>query len=757
MRGRFDPEGWRRWKLLFEQAADADAARQEELLDQHCQGDSELRKCFASMLAAHRQSSAMLDRSLPERFLTLSAEESVDPPPSTPPLSRGTLLKDRYLIEKVIGGGGWSMVYLALDEVMERRNVVVKVLLRQGAPRSAIDDEVTALSRVHHPGIAAPLDSGSTPDGRRFLVLAYIPGLTLRAALHESGPMEAGLVVRLLRAMGSALASAHHEGVCHLDLKPENIMLRGYGNQIDPVIVDFGISRLLQAPGATAGAPAGSLAYIAPEQLEGEPGAASDQYSLALVAAEMLTGRKPPPLGSAPAILAACGGLPLRVRLALGRALSASPASRFPDIDSFVATLTAALDPERRRYRRLSTVALLAVTILIASGVTSFWMERRHERQLIANDMGTISTQMAVWVRMADSSPFPQAVLEEAFQGPLSQMQRLVAEGHREQELLMTLSNSLALYGTYLGHPGRRSIGQSEKGIAALRQSIDMAQLMRGVATNQLWWRYFTAEKHDMLASILIEAGEYKQAADAARQGLFLLENLQGAGASDRSVTSIRGGLHMTLSRIYFQRKEFEECLRLRDLGVASRRELLVIDRNTRPARYDLAGVLATRGFLLRDMGRPGGAHRDYAESEAIVGALLREEPWNLQYRWLRARNSMEIGKLLLMEKQNRMAVARLTDGVSLMRSMLEDGRHEISSQRSYALCLSWLAVARFRQGSRPAEPNALIAEALRVNQTALDHDPRSAKTRDERDVILQNARDAGIVQSAATSPLPPR
>ncbi|MBL0156045.1 MAG: serine/threonine protein kinase [Bryobacterales bacterium] len=757
MRGKFDPEGWRRWKMLFEQAADADAVRQEELLDQHCQGDIELRKCFATMLSAHRQSSAMLDRSLPERFLALSVEQAEEPPASTPPLSRGTLLKDRYLIEKVIGGGGWSMVYLALDEVMERRNVVVKVLLRQSAQRSAIDDEIAALSRVHHPGIAAPLDSGATPDGRRFLVLAYIPGITLRAALHESGPMEAGLVVRLLRAMGSALASAHDEGVCHLDLKPENIMLRGYGNQIDPVIVDFGISRLLQAPGAATSPPAGSLAYIAPEQLEGEPGAASDQYSLALVAAEMLTGRKPPPLGSAPAILAACGGLPLKARLALDRALSASPANRFPDIDAFVTALAITLDPERRRYRRLSTAALLAVTILLASGVTSFWMARRHERQLVTREMGTISEQMAVWVRLADSAPFPQAALEQAFQGPLAHMQRLVAEGHREQELLMTLSNSLALYGTYLGHPGRRSIGQSEKGIAALRQSLEVAQILGEVALDRWWWRGFTAEKYDMLASILIEAGEYNQAADAARQGLSLLENFKATGAGYRNLASIQGGVYMTLSRVHFHRREFEECLRLRDLGVASRREMLVLDKNARPARYDLAGVLATRGYLLRDMGRLADAHRDYAESEALIDTILREEAWNLQYRWLHARNSMELGKLYLLGNQNPKAVVRLTDGVNLMRAMLKDSPHEISSLRSYALCLSWLAVAKSHKGSNRAEAGALIAEALQVNQTALDRDPRSAKTRDEREVILQNARDAGVVRLVQTSQIPPR
>ncbi len=751
---QLDPLLWLRWKELFEQAADLDDAHQSELLDRHCQGDPKLRARFSSLLAAHRQPAAILDRSVPERFIALSAEVAGEPPPPPPPLPAGALLDHRYRIQEVIGKGGCSAVYLACDEQIQGRYVVIKVLLRQHAEECAIDGEIAALSHLHHPGIAAPLDSGTTPDGQRFLVLAYVPGRTLRAALIEDGVLDTGQVVRFLRAMSSALETAHAGGVCHLDLKPENIMLQRHRDREEPVIVDFGISRLLHSSVAASGSVAGSLAYIAPEQLNGTPGAASDQYSLALIAAEMLTGHKPPPLGSVPAILAACEGLPPKARFALSRALSASPAQRYPGIGDFAASLATALDPERRRVRHLGFAAISTIAVLVAAGALTFWFERHHEGEMIANDVLLINNQLHAWALMADRSHYQPDAMESAVGGPIARLQRLVAEGHREPDLLIALSDSLSMYGTYLGHPGQRNLGQSEKAIAAMRQSLDVAELLGEVAPDNLWWRVFTAERHDLLASILIETGDYDQSSQIARKGLALLDGFPKDGRHYRGYVSMRGGLQMTLSRVYYHRREFGECLRLRDEGVASRREVLPLHRNGRSARYDLAGVLAARGYVLRDMGRLDDASRDYAESEAILKPLLEEESYNLQFRWLHARNEAEIGRLFMLKKQPRMARAHLEQSAQLMRSLLDGSRHEISSLRSYALCLSYLACTRVLNGESPGKVHPLIDEALEANRIALERDAVSAKIRDERDVILQNARDAGI-QPVVSSEIP--
>ncbi len=741
---QLDPESWQRWKQLFDEAAELDPTAQAAALNRHCAEHPELREQFASMLTALRQPAALLDRSLPERFVDFADADAVEPP-APPPLPAGVLLKNRYRIQELIGRGGWSVVYRAADEDMNGRSVVVKLLLHKGAQRSAIDDEIAALSTLHDPGIAAPLDTGVAPDGRRFLVLAYVPGTTLRVALSQGGAFAPGRVVKLLRALGSALEAAHAEGVCHLDLKPENIMLQPHGVREEPVIVDFGISQLLHSPGSASASPAGSLAYIAPEQLNGEVGAASDQYSLALIAAELLSGRKPPPLGSAAAMLLACADLPPQARIALNRALSASPTDRYPDIGAFVAECTAAIDPERRRLLRLAILAASAFVFLLAAGAGTYWLHQHNERQMIDHDMQLVRSQMETWAGLANASYVPLNALEAEFAAPLDRLRRMLAEGHREPEFLTTLSTALTFYGTYLAHPGRRHLGQSEKAITALRQSLDVADILGGVSSDPREWRLFTAGKHDALASILIEAGEYDQARQSAQAGLALLEKFSRDRPDYHDAAPNRGSLLMTLSLIYYHRREFEECLRLRDQGVAIRRELLLRDNQNISLQYNLAGYLATRGYLLRDMGRLDDSFRDYSESQNLVKPLLQAQSWNLEFRWLHARNAMETGKLFLARKQLKIAHAHLEQAAGLMRGMLDNSRFEISSLRSYALCLSWLAVAKFRQGGAPAAVGPLIREAIETNRTALDQDPVNAKARDERDLIRQHAAETGV------------
>ena len=167
-----------------------------------------------------------------------------------------------------------------------------------------------------------------------------------------------------------------------------------------------------------------------------------------------------------------------------------------------------------------------------------------------------------------------------------------------------------------------------------------------------------------------------------------------------------------------------------------------------------LADVLATRGYLLGDLGRLDDAFRDYMENATILQPILAEESSNLQFRWLHARNAMEAGNLFLLKRETRRAAAHFKAAANLMRGMMKDPRHEISSLRSYALCLNWLAVAEFRQGAKLPEVRTLIDEALQVNRTALEQDPRNARTRNKREVILQNERETGA-PAALTSQIP--
>jgi len=215
-------------------------------------------------------------------------------------LVSGLRLKDRYRVEKELGRGGFAVVYLAHDEQLHSKPVVVKVLLEQvqqdGWSKKKFAHEREALARIDHPGVVGVLDAGETPDGRQFLVLQYVDGVTLRSVTGNEG-MALDRVARIVRQIGQALTAAHERSVFHRDLKPANIMLQDLGGGEELVkIIDFGIATV-RDPQASASAEltqvAGSVLYMAPEQLLGKPTAASDIYSLGVIAYEMVTGRVP--------------------------------------------------------------------------------------------------------------------------------------------------------------------------------------------------------------------------------------------------------------------------------------------------------------------------------------------------------------------------------------------------------------------------------------------------------------------------------
>ena len=220
-----------------------------------------------------------------------------------PPLSSliGVTLDSRYFIQKELGQGGVGMVYLALDRKLHDKPVVIKILLEKSLQNSWVvqkfQQEKEALARVDHPGVVGILDTGELPDGKPYLVMQFIDGVTMRSQIKPEGiPLER--VADLMKQIGRALSAAHAKGIFHRDLKPENIMLQTYGGGEEQVkIIDFGIAKLkdsIVAPSTATGAAAGTVSYMAPEQLSGRPvSAAMDIYAMGAVAYELVTGRKP--------------------------------------------------------------------------------------------------------------------------------------------------------------------------------------------------------------------------------------------------------------------------------------------------------------------------------------------------------------------------------------------------------------------------------------------------------------------------------
>jgi len=213
----------------------------------------------------------------------------------------GNELNGRYLIEGELKRGGFGIVYLARDLQLHSRPVVIKVLLEDAYKSEYVvqkfRQEMEALSRIDHPGVVGIIDSGELADGKPFIAMQYVDGSTLRSLMKPEG-MDLEKSADIIRQIGRALTAAHDKGIFHRDLKPENVMLQELGHGEQQVkVIDFGIAKItdsLVAPSTDTNISAGTVSYMAPEQLSGRPvSTATDVYALGEIAYEMLTGRKP--------------------------------------------------------------------------------------------------------------------------------------------------------------------------------------------------------------------------------------------------------------------------------------------------------------------------------------------------------------------------------------------------------------------------------------------------------------------------------
>ncbi len=204
------------------------------------------------------------------------------------------ILGGRYELLEVIGRGGMGVVHRAQDRMLDR-TVAVKVLPAEYADVDTLverfEREARAAARLNHPNIVAVFDTGR--DGTvRYIVMEYVPGLSLAQRLRGSGPLPVPEAIEVAAQMASALAAAHSAGIIHRDIKPANVMLAPSGTA---KVLDFGIARATAEAALTATTTLlGSAPYMAPEIALGQPAdARSDVYSLGCVLYEMLAGRPP--------------------------------------------------------------------------------------------------------------------------------------------------------------------------------------------------------------------------------------------------------------------------------------------------------------------------------------------------------------------------------------------------------------------------------------------------------------------------------
>ena len=323
----------------------------------------------------------------------------------------GDMVAGRYAVVRFIARGGMGEVYEATDELLKAR-VALKVVLPSAArdPRAVelMRREVRLARAISHPGVCKVFDIGehAAPgapgaEGKLlFLTMEFLDGVTLGHQIRAAGPLEQPVLLQVAQQIAAGMAAAHEAGVVHRDLKSDNVMwLLGPGGRFARVVImDFGLARAGVAGAgviSTGGLIVGSVAYMAPEQVEGGPiTPAADIYSFGVVLFEAATGRLPfvgrtamatavkrlrEPAPSAHALRA---DLAVPLEAVIARCLARRPEDRFASMAEVRAALDRAAAPgaDGTRPRPLPGRPLLTIglTAAVAAAAGLALLDRRE-------------------------------------------------------------------------------------------------------------------------------------------------------------------------------------------------------------------------------------------------------------------------------------------------------------------------------------------------------------------------------------------
>ncbi len=368
-------------------------------------------------------------------------------------------LSPSYELDRELSGGGMSRVFIATERSLGRQ-VVVKVLppeLTAGVNRERFRREIQLAAQLQHPHIVPLLSAGEQGD-LLYYTMPYIEGESLRAALKSKGRFPVRDVIRILHDVVDALAYAHGRGVIHRDIKPGNILTQG----AHALVTDFGVAKALSAAlpssGITsAGMAIGTPAYMAPEQLAGDPAAdhRMDLYAVGLLAYELLSGESPFTGPSPQATLTAQlthdpepiykmrPDVPPELSAVIMRCLAKQPEDRPQSAAALLAELEEATTPsggvgtasmramgDARRSRRSRIVTAAALVIVFAAGLLASRSSAARSRATEARRRDSV----AVVLKKSAETPAPAVATAQPKRAALTHEDSLaIAEAVRRR------------------------------------------------------------------------------------------------------------------------------------------------------------------------------------------------------------------------------------------------------------------------------------------------------------------------------------
>jgi len=716
------PDQWKRIKDIVSAALELDSAEHAAYARDACQGDEALLAEVQSLLDAHQHSDGFSKS--PDIGPVFAAFDSVQ--------SFGP-----YRLDRKLGHGGMGQVWLAEQRFPVRRMVAIKLLsLGTFHPASLqrFQLEQQSLARMDHPAIAKIFDAGTSPDGRPYMVMEYVPGIPITdyCDLHKLSIRQR---LELFQQVCEGVQHAHQKSIVHRDLKPSNILVTDANGKPCPRIIDFGIAKPISAGLAgeqtiftQAGSLIGTPGYMSPEQLDPsipDIDTRTDVYSLGVLLYVLLTGSLPVPKGdltSRPVDeilreLRESDPPTPSTRVSTERNSATKAAQeRNCDPPQLVSELRGDLDcitmkaMEKDRERRYATPADFAADIqrhienlpVLARPASVGYRLRKYVRRnrllvsaaaaaaiLLLGFIGTLSYQLRRTTRERDRANRITDFMTLMFQVSDPSEARGNTVTAREildkssAEISSGMSKDPELQAQLMVTMGRVYIGLGLPAKAAelFQKSADIRKRLFGMRNRE------TLQSLDLLCWALQDLGRFQEAEKIENEILPLRQEI--LGSDDPDTLSSRTNLANAL----YGEGRFDDSLKVDREAIAIRKRVLPNDRDT---FMEMSNLAATLG----DLGRYKEAERLLQESLAGLQRITTlDDPMVIKVRANLADTYDKLG--------------RYSDAEALDRELLDARRRVLGPEHPDTINnISDLAAVLSHQG-RFAEAEKLHREAL--------------------------------------------
>jgi tetratricopeptide (TPR) repeat protein len=569
-------------RLLFHQVADLTRSERERLFAERQIGP-EVRAEIESLLSFDSTS----DHGLSERVAN-AVGEVLESSHNAELVHWGP-----YRRVRVLGTGGMGTVYLAERTDGEIQQQVAVKVLRADADRPAWHErflkERQLLASLNHPSIAHLLDAGRTADGRPYLVMEYVNGVTIDV---HAKTMDLGDQLRLFLRVCEGVSHAHRHLIIHRDLKPSNILVDASGQ---PKLLDFGIAKLLDETGEATQTVERLLTpnYASPEQLRGSAQTtATDVYSLGAVLYKLLTDRSPhesdAETGRAIDFITGARDIlpPSRLNPKLRRdidsillkALRREPEERYASVEALTGDVRAFLEYRpvmaragnlwyyMRRYMRrhwlpVASAALafvaLSVGLLVANREKAIAQQRFVQVRQLANKLFDIDYQVR---QLPANTKARQLIVDTS----LEYLRRLASNVQDDPELALDVGTAYMRVGRVQGVPISANLGQLDQA----EQSLGMAEaaihsVLVAQPRNRMAFLRMAQITHDRMILAGLQHRDSDEALIFARKSDEWLQKFAGTGKMDKTEAEAAILTYTNVANRYVRAQQFDDALRL--------------------------------------------------------------------------------------------------------------------------------------------------------------------------------------------------